>query len=1408
MIKNFKFLNIFILLVLIILNSCSISDLPKKTTNKEVKNNSDFKVKNLTPQDDPSDNIELISKNMASAMTIEKKSLYPKNLPTNFKGLDITPSTLNIIEKKGFTQAEIDADRKAYWESWKTWYHSLYKMLRGKIIEAQRQEDELEKDKFEYNLKAYKKGSKEYKLYTENFKKDREARHKKYKEQRKELKQIYKTELERAKKEIFTVLPKNKGFNVKATNCSVFGWSFECDPLVQVALNIVKVTSPIVGIVSSVIDGIKNLITSKPQTPESVNTTTTSNTPVININPSQVADVTSQVITKVETSQNLPSPINDKVTDKTNEEYLKNLLNQITLPDPALDTEIKAIFATIKAKQILNAIGITENINLYSGCGGDVINTSVNIFNTAKDTGKLPDCDFALVNFIKGIKTDLYQTTASRSKEKFFVTFNFFGARAKTDEWLISLLNTYYYKQPESRVNNPEYDKAVALIRKYANTTIETSIEGPKLCEQISAIDTKADNVFSFELGVPTKSLLFDGLYKLKFKIKDSSNKDLVLIEQPLNIAKALGKEITNTSNDLSINELQYFKTDPDTGVVTAVNDINTDVGVYVKNLRGNLWNVKVEKVGDPDCAPIYNAECIDSASSVIKFNKNYLETGLYKISSYYSNPSNLQNLSTYKAYNSRTGLNNEYYFLVPHITYSTFSRVTDKPAYSTITSIFDPTKNATTLSSFKGISMYEELNSVGFIDNPSPLELYNPQSSTDNVLSKKIVKSMLTNLSNPNISTNFPQASKDLFIDLAKPHTDSANTEYDLFSNLNVKSCATDKFINVGAVIDITNKIFLNNNSALYLNREIPLILEIVDKTTNLPVKKWAVNAKIGEITVVQKYWDGTDDDSESVPNYKTGNYQVQIRINYDNYKSGYIPSSTSDPNSTYLSYPNIFNTSTNSQLSIVNDNSCPVEAVSPDDKLLLEYISKSIEEIEPVMLAVNTSEIASISTGFQTAATRTLEENKAELDKVFVSFTSAKTNVKRLTDKCLVGCNKIDKISLEAEIKNLEGLSSRTLQLIEEISVQTKFNNKPKSFLLMFESAIVLSSVAVTGGLQGSVWVALDQGGRTVKVQNGIKEITKEGIKVLQRSQESDCAENAKNNPTTQQNLSTIRQEIHNLINGRYINYREMIAAGKSIDANQSASFPGLLSSLEDEIYKVKYFQLPAKKQELDKMCEDCLKYGDENSEANLKCRICKLSPSDRNKFKKTVEIRRIFTDEKVDNIAVKTVAYGDVYGLTLNDYLGTVVSFSGKDSVSLNTENNIRTLVANKLGVSGSKIILGKEATTLSVNPPVFISQKTIRNDSVQNDAEIKILETVNKEFKERGYSKVNLTIFSDRVTCVYCQEVISQNRAALIKDSIINLGAVDGKPIYIGESIPEKSTNKKLTLIENILKQGCK
>lgn len=139
------------------------------------------------------------------------------------------------------------------------------------------------------------------------------------------------------------------------------------------------------------------------------------------------------------------------------------------------------------------------------------------------------------------------------------------------------------------------------------------------------------------------------------------------------------------------------------------------------------------------------------------------------------------------------------------------------------------------------------------------------------------------------------------------------------------------------------------------------------------------------------------------------------------------------------------------------------------------------------------------------------------------------------------------------------------------------------------------------------------------------------------------------------------------------------------------------------------------------------------------------------------------------------------------------------------------NLRNELQKKL-----EIVIPEQRLTISQEPKTMNTQAVFpTNKQTPNDAELKVLETLaNKYFSKESVSNVTIDIFSDRITCGFCQEVGIRIRYPgttipwAVDHPNINKSQfkMDGFPLYVGETLSD--AKPLLSALEQVsLQNGC-
>ncbi|MEK7434248.1 MAG: hypothetical protein AABZ74_14045 [Cyanobacteriota bacterium] len=420
---------------------------------------------------------------------------------------------------------------------------------------------------------------------------------------------------------------------------------------------------------------------------------------------------------------------------------------------------------------------------------------------------------------------------------------------------------------------------------------------------------------------------------------------------------------------------------------------------------------------------------------------------------------------------------------------------------------------------------------------------------------------------------------------------------------------------------------------------------------------------------------------------------------------------------------------------------------------------------ELDVSLIELN--ELISERSSFNISSPVVLEETPKleELKKLVIERKIALKNCDEMTEKLLK-----EKIwNLGKQIINIEGISASAWAAVNII-------------MSVGASSSIVGVPSEMNNLALGIDLELTQ----------LPSAIHEAASVLYRSSQKDCVDNSDNSF-----LSPRRLEIKNFIERSRL-LLETSARDLETKAITPFEYNQIMKDLEKKLNEFRFYTIEKIKQDIDQECDECKNYGDLDTKENLECRINKLSDSERNNFSKTIKIRRAFVNNK-KNVNNRTIGFVQVY--QYNSYKSTIVGLSGDVEFQETESNMLIDSISKNLNINKSYVTLAKTAYGLGIEP-VFISDKTYSGKPLQNDAEIKIFETANEKYKKEDGILINMV--TDRVTCVYCQEVIRKLRRKEIKNSILTLGILDGKVIYANEKV----SPEKLTIIENILKTYIK
>ena len=241
----------------------------------------------------------------------------------------------------------------------------------------------------------------------------------------------------------------------------------------------------------------------------------------------------------------------------------------------------------------------------------------------------------------------------------------------------------------------------------------------------------------------------------------------------------------------------------------------------------------------------------------------------------------------------------------------------------------------------------------------------------------------------------------------------------------------------------------------------------------------------------------------------------------------------------------------------------------------------------------------------------------------------------------------------------------------------------------------------------------------------------------------------------------------------------------------------------------------------------CDECENVdsnkGKNVSEPKLICRVCKMNTKQQDSLEKTAKIRRTLLNENggfysPSDLKSRSIAYAF---LPLPERLQHFAAYSGSDLIQSISDNDLVKAIGNQiqsLTIKPNFLLIGHEYQYLKsrnyLSPKessqIFSSLKSSSTNGtfIHNDAEIKIMETAENLLRNPRINKNTvelLYIFSDRLTCAYCQEVAF--RAIQNRDYFLYPGHIftpldirtDGGPYYEGENVDHEMVLRVLNKV---------
>lgn len=1365
------------LVVTTTLTSCVAS---KDSTVNTTKPTDNFNVKSLPETSEKTFNVFM--KDKPAPVVIKTTRAYLKNTPITLGDDVATPSNLTKIVNPPLSYSDLVVQKNREIQEYREWLDRLNKIFSNLLQEKHSNENEKARKDFEEKKKLLLEGSIEFKNLIQVYEDEKKGLNSKQIGEKHRLEDAFKLQWDEILKLINTkyLNSEKKTFSTKFSQEDIenaLRKCYEINILVGLGCTLLAVAA---GVLIAIFGGaVVSAVTGKNPPPSTINQ------PV-----NQDGSTTSSVDSSTGSSSTSPIQTQlQKDTDTINAvvDFVAKFQNFIQVNQKSGGASLLIPF---RFSDIVNNLGIGVELNSskYSDCSNIPLKgqEAVNFLEDIKIGKK--KCDFALGNLYNSFGTKSvaldsllkdYGINYDENKNNIVVTIDFQKASniSKTDVWMENNLRYYY-------ADEPNIETIITKVKDVINNKrFGVKLKSPQLCKQdvnFRFESTETDDLVSFLSITNRQSLIFDGEYEAELYYT-SGSKETKVKSLKVELAEDLGvsaRKLSQTLNyPLKMSDISYSST-----------DTFDKKGLYfnVDNKTANLWDLSIKGIQEPEpepnspiaCVPERQFNCVDQKGLLFKFNRTAFENGVYKVNSNYS----ADIINDIKGIDeTRITNRNDYKFVISNIDYSSFSRLTTRPEEVKTFSHFigEDTDEQTRIADFTTVyNTYYNINGLSTLETKLDVSNSIPQPTNSSSKSEKVV---FDTLKDQRIIQPLFNPAKSLIIDLSSNHGVS---NYDAFSGLTTNSC-TDKYLHVGSVVNLTNKLTRNNNALFKKNTYLPLKLKIVDSNNN-PIKTWSFDARIGSNTIIEKYWDGTGDNQQSTnnttfvnsPNYPSLNgYKVIVELDEEKFDYN-IPSGKhaqlKASFSANFAYPVITSDSKQNSFS-VSDENCVFFNQEIADQLITR-IDDLIIESDTIIASGNGFSIAAVGT----------EPPITDID-----YKLLNQRIKELKDA--MSSKNIAKIKqLAAEIKSIGQ------RILVNQTIKASVWASTTTFLM----------IASTSSLTFGQAAGMNIDNNRLNRENGVNEATREANRVLQKIETKDCKSYG-----TSTNLSNINLQIKQLASSLRDDYDLLI-----LDYNNRnfGSFTTRSDGLQQRL--IEFFPIIYNfKNQLEQDCDDCMKkYPDWDSKENLECRLKKMTKVDRDKFRETLKIRKFFNDSNFgkrtfSQIKQRTLAYGLAKEKNANKQY-FIIAVSGGDEKD---PNIIRYTMLNGT-------IIDATISKVPTIDTIFKTRKAVNStgEPIYNDAEIKIFDYVHKAFPKSGNQKtVNLqTVFSDRLTCEYCQDVVrrirkaeksetnvSQKQYLDLSDGIFanfSLENVDGKPLYGGEQIDKDKYDNVIKILSTL------
>lgn len=695
-------------------------------------------------------------------------------------------------------------------------------------------------------------------------------------------------------------------------------------------------------IVKSAADALGRFFTGTPA-PAPVIAPPPSNSPVLNYKDFLVNDPNSSTLTATNLYKEIITP--DVGNQKTSQIEMFNRISAFAQKVKGA----KTLNLGIRAYDIFKSL----NFEIAQADKDRLQNCQSQIYSGTQ----LPsNCDFAFTNLINSFPVfdprDVENTPppwwsnnapTTNDQTSFVFTLNFSPTnQLSAEHWLRKNLELFFPNSANIPSNQTRISEFLSKFNRFYFEAIS-----PQVCEQGTNLEVNTANVASMQVQANGKSLLFDGEYQ--FVLGYYANIDGREDKRPLVTVRAsdLAMQL-----DTAAHQMQDRREQPLT-LADVQSIFPENLLVNVKNKTGNLWDLWIEKVGDQSCKdPVYSANCFDASDAVLTVDTRVFEAGVYRVRSWFSEakypPRQVPKVPApdlekfpvgYPVYGKNVSFgasdDTEYRFLTANGDFSTFARLSAYPEQITLYSDFVPSLTPTVLRSFGDDAadnmLHTYLLNLNPVPTPSamPVPQNVPQAVSDIPGSKTISRAIQSirqrfngsaskfvsyDRTNGDSPSSLLTLKANLVLDLARDQSgNGSGSAFSAFRALNVPSDLGKQFVNVGAVVDLSNKNYLLNHQLLdAVNRKgfAPLLLQI--KKGGNVVAKWPFDARLGSQTIVQRFWDGKtlapmNQPAQQQPAYSQGEYQVEVIADPDRLNQAYYGSQRVVYGGAYIKPPSL---------------------------------------------------------------------------------------------------------------------------------------------------------------------------------------------------------------------------------------------------------------------------------------------------------------------------------------------------------------------------------------------------------------------------------------------------------------------------------------------------------------------